>query len=279
MGYLKMLMFAGSVRRLVMIKKIILLLSFLSLFIHAGCTTYDVVQSDLSQPTGEKRLEVINGKYKIAPPDVIEIAVQDNPEIGTRSVIRPDGNVFIPLLGDIYVEGLTPLQVRGEMHKLLGRYMKDLPLESISVQILAFNSKVVYVHSYGAGGISAVPFTGDFTVLDAITQSGFLTRNDNLKKIRVVRGVNDPDKKSQVFAVNVYDIIKKGRAEYNMILRTNDVIYIPPTFLGRIGYKLQDLLFPVKPVGQVGSTIQNAQYNALGFGSTQSRDNRYDSGR
>jgi len=269
MGYLKMLMFAGSVRRLVMIKKIILLLSFLSLFIHAGCTTYDVVQSDLSQPTGEKRLEVINGKYKIAPPDIIEIAVQDNPEIGTRSVIRPDGNVFIPLLGDIYVEGLTPLQVRGEMHKLLGRYMKDLPLESISIQVLGYNSKKVYVISYATGSMIAIPFTGDLTVLDAITNSRLLNRRSNKKGIRITRGVSDPDKKPQVFAVNLNDITKKGRSEYNMVLRPNDIVYIPPTFLGRIGYAVQDVLFPVRPVEQLGRTAAGVQYNALGFGTSK----------
>lgn len=269
MGYLKMLMFAGFVRRLVMIKKIILLLSFLSLFIHAGCTTYDVVQPDLSQQAGEKRLEALNGKYKLSPPDVIEIVVQDNPELGTRSIIRPDGNVFIPLLGDIYVEGLTSLQVRDEMHKLLGRYMKDLPLESISIQVLGYNSKKVYVHSYGTGGIVAVPFTGDLTVLDAITNSGLLTRTSNEKGIRITRGVNDPDKKPQVFAVNLNDIIKKGRSEYNMVLRPNDIVYIPPTMLGRIGYAVRDVLFPVRPVEQLGRTAAGAQYNALGFGATR----------
>ena len=269
MGYSKMLMFAGSVRRLVMIKKIILLLSFLSLFIHAGCTTYDVIQPVLSQQAGEKRLEALNGKYKLSPPDVIEIVVQDNPELGTRSIIRPDGNVFIPLLGDIYVEGLTPLQVRDEMHKLLGRYMKDLPLESISIQVLGYNSKKVYVHSYGTGGIVTVPFTGDLTVLDAITNSGLLTRTSNEKGIRITRGVSDPDKKPQVFAVNLNDIIKKGRSEYNMVLRPNDIVYIPPTILGRIGYALQDALFPVRPVEQLGRTAASAQYNALGFGASR----------
>ena len=58
---------------------------------------------------------------------------------------------FSPLLGDIYIEGLTPLEVREKIHKLLGRYLKELPEEAVSVQITGFNSKQVYIYSYGGG--------------------------------------------------------------------------------------------------------------------------------
>ena len=104
-------------------KTILMLLCF---FAFAGCTNFDKI--DTGAPLiGEKRWEVLNGKYTLAPPDVIEIQVQDNPEIGTRTTISPDGNIFLPLLGDIYVEGLTLLEVRVKVHNLLGRFLKDLP--------------------------------------------------------------------------------------------------------------------------------------------------------
>ena len=273
MGYLKMLIFVKSIKRSTMIKKIILLLSFVSLFVHAGCGSFDKISTDMYQAAyeSENRLEVINGKYKLAPPDVVEIVVSDNPELTTRSIIRPDGNTFIPLIGDIYVEGLTPLEVRKKVHQLLGRYLKGLPEESIAIQILGFNSKRVYVYGYGTG-MRTVPFTGDLTVLDAITQSGLLMSYSNEKKIKVVRGERDPAKKSQRLVLNLNDIIKKGRNENNIILRPDDVIYIPPTILGRIGLAVQDVLFPVQPIGQVGGTVSQAEYNALGFGGYKERD-------
>jgi hypothetical protein len=117
-----------------------------------------------------------------------------------------------------------------------------------------------------------VPFTGDLTVLDAITQSGLLMSYSNEKKIKVVRGERDPAKKSQRLVLNLNDIIKKGRNENNIILRPDDVIYIPPTILGRIGLAVQDVLFPVQPIGQVGTTVESAEYNALGFGGYKDRD-------
>ncbi len=270
MGYLKMQIFVKSVKRAALIKKIILLLSFVSLFVHAGCTSFDKISTDLMQAAyeSENRLEVINGKYKLSPPDVIEIVVSDNPELTTRSLIRPDGNTFIPLIGDVYVEGLTPLEVRKKVHQLLGRYMKGLPEESISVQILGFNSKVVYVYAYGTGMV-AIPFTGDLTALDAITQSALLTSWSNQKKIKIIRGERDPDKKPQRLAFNLNDVVKKGRTENNIVLRPDDVIYIPATIRGRIGLAIQDVLFPTQPLQQLGGVAAGAEYNALGFGGTR----------
>ncbi len=268
MGYLKMLIFVKSIKRSTMIKKIILLLSFVSLFVHAGCTSFDKISTDIHQAAyeSENRLEVINGKYKLSPPDVVEIVVSDNPELTTRSLIRPDGNTFIPLIGDVYVEGLTPLEVRKKVHQLLGRYMKGLPEESVSVQIIGFNSKVVYVYAYGTGMV-AIPFTGDLTAVDAITQSALLTSWSNQKRIKIIRGERNPDKKAQRLVLNLNDVVKKGRTENNIVLRPDDVIYIPATIRGRIGLAIQDVLFPTQPLQQLGGIAAGAEYNALGFGA------------
>ena len=270
MGYLRILIFVKSLKCTGMLKKTILFLSVVSLFVHAGCTSFDKISTDVHQAAydSDRRLEVLNGKYTLSPPDVIEVVVSDNPELGTRSIIRPDGNAFIPLIGDIYVEGLTSLEVRKKVHQLLGRYLKGLPEESISVQILGFNSKRVYVYGYGSG-MQTVPFTGDLTVLDAVTQSGMLMSYSNEKKISVIRGEHDPAKKPQKHVLNLNDVIKKGRIENNIILRPNDIVYIPPTILGRIGLSIQDALFPAQPLQQLGSTAASAEYNALGFGATR----------
>jgi polysaccharide export outer membrane protein len=260
-------MFVKSIKSLALIKKIILLLSFVSLFVHAGCTSFDKISTDVHQAAyeSENRLEVINGKYKLSPPDVIEVVVGDNPELTTRSIIRPDGNIFIPLLGDVYVEGLSSSQVQKKLHKLFGRYIKELPEESISIQVLGFHSKKVYVQSYGTGLVT-IPFTGDLTVLDAITQSALLTSTSNEKKISIIRGQRDSTKNPQRLVLNLNDIVKKGKMEKNIVLKPNDIVYIPPTILGRIGLAVQDVLFPVQPAQQIGVAAQRAQYNALGFG-------------
>lgn len=249
----------------------------LCFLLFAGCTTFDQIESDpafdeiqsgLTLNT-ENRLELLNGTYRVGPPDELQVSVQDNPEVGNSAIIAPDGNFFMPLLGNIYVEGLTLLEIRKKVHNQLGRFLKDLPEESVSVQVVGYNSKKVFVYSYGIGSVQALPFTGDFTVLDAIAQSGALTRRDNFKKIKVVRGTKDPDKKPQRLVLNLNHIIKGGKAEKNIVLRPNDVVYIPPTFLGFIGYKMKDFLFTTQPAQQLGTFYGSTQTTALGFNTNR----------
>ena len=265
---------------MIMIKRIILFLSVVSLFVHAGCTSFDKIQPELYQAAyhGEDRLEVLNGKYVISAPDVIQIAVQDNPGLGTTSVIAPDGNVFIPLLGDVYVDGLTILQLREKMHKLIGRYLKDLPIESISAQVVGYNSKKVFVYNYGATNISPIRFTGNLTIFDVLSQTGYASTG-NKKKITIIRPEMDLAKKPQKFVFNLNDIMKKGRAENNLILRHNDIIYIPPTIFGRITVAIGKVLEPLRPVAEVGETYQDMKYDSLGFSDASDSGSRGGSSR
>ena len=255
-----------------MVKIILVFVSVIIVFIHTGCTSIGTIPDEIAQGVGEdveNRLEAINGTYVLSPPDGVSITVNDNPDLNTGAIIRPDGNITFPLLGDVYIEGLTPLEVREKIHKLLGRYLKDLPEESVSVQVVAFNSKKVYIYDYG-GGIREIPFTGNLTVLDAITQSGLLSRTSNQRRITVIRGESDTVEKPQRLTVNLKKIIKEGKTAKNIVLRPNDVIYIPPTLSGRLGFIVQDILNPVKPAQELGRAAGSVQYNAMGFSGSGS---------
>ncbi len=252
--------------KIIMVKIIFVLVSIIIVFIHTGCTSFDKISDEITQDS-ENRLEALNGTYKLSPPDAVSITVNDNPDLDTDVVIRPDGNITFPLLGDVYIEGLTPLEVREKMHKLLGRYLKELPEESVSVQVTGFNSKKVYIYDYG-NGITEIPFTGDLTVLDAITQSGLLSRTANQRGIKVVRGESDTVEKPQRLNVNLKKIIKEGKTAKNIILRPNDIIYLPPTILGRVGFLIKDVLNPVQPAGQAIRAADTTQYGRTGGGST-----------
>ncbi len=114
-----------------------------------------------------------------------------------------------------------------------------------------------------------IPFTGDLTVLEAITQSGLLTNSVKRRSITIIRGESDTVEKPQKLKVNMVDITNKGKTERNIILRPNDVVYLPPTILGRVGFAIKDILNPVQPARQLGNTAGNFQYNQMGFGGQQ----------
>ncbi|MBI5788226.1 MAG: polysaccharide biosynthesis/export family protein, partial [Candidatus Schekmanbacteria bacterium] len=46
-------------------------------------------------------------KYSLGPEDVIEISVWKEPELTKQIVVRPDGKITYPLIGEIQAAGLT----------------------------------------------------------------------------------------------------------------------------------------------------------------------------
>jgi polysaccharide export outer membrane protein len=261
---------------IVMVKRILVFVSMIVMvFFHAGCTSYDVIPETITQSIGEdveNRLEAINGTYTLSPPDGIQVTVNDNPDLNTGATIRPDGNITFPLLGDVYIEGLTPLEIREKIHKLLGRYLKELPLEAVSVTVSGFNSKRVYIYSLGAG-IRPLPFTGDLTILRAVAQSGMLNSSTKRKGIKIIRPISDTNGTPQKRVIDLDDLIRRGEIVDNIVLRPNDIIYIPPTLTGRLGYYVQNILSPTRSAQQLGGAYQRYQFNQFGL-TGQGQGNR-----
>jgi hypothetical protein len=57
-----------------------------------------------------------------------------------------------------------------------------------------------------------------------------------------------------VVIVNLTKMMEKGNLSQNVLLKPNDVIYVPPNPLAAIGLAVQQLLLPIQPATQ---TIQS----------------------
>ncbi len=66
-----------------MIRKTILFISIITVFLHTGCTSFDKISVDRAHQykDADNRLEAINGTYSLSPPDVVSINVSDNPDL------------------------------------------------------------------------------------------------------------------------------------------------------------------------------------------------------
>lgn len=244
------------------------------IYLVGGCTPYREIKTRMLTYRGvENKLEVINGTYRMGAADVVAISVMGNPDLTTAQArIRPDGNITVGLIGDIYVEGLTPNEAGDKLHKFFQQYLRDLPRESVMVEVVGFFSKKIYVFSYGRGE-RQLPFTGDNTVVDAISASGLLGITSAPRRIMVVRGEPDLQKLPMKLKVNLVDIVVKGKNDKNIPLRENDIVYIPANVFGRVGYATQLLFFPLSSllgIGQVAGTAALAATvgptGLIGFG-------------
>jgi polysaccharide export outer membrane protein len=190
--------------------------------------------------------------YRLQAPDEIAITVLPQSELDRTVTIRPDGKISLPLIGDVFVEGMTPMEASEKLTEEFSKYVKN---PSVTVIVTGFNSKKVYV----IGEVlrqGPQPYTGDMTAFEAVEEAGSFTRRAAMWRVIIVRGdLKDP----QVIDVNLREVIKKGVKTKDLYVQPGDIVYIPPTGFAAAGYAVEQVLFPFLPVLGVGTSLNAVQ--------------------
>jgi len=79
--------------------------------------------------------------YIIGVEDALRVVVWGEPELSVAVRVRPDGQITVPLVNDITVVGLTPMQVRELIMERLGTFIRD---PNVTVIVDEINSFRVY---------------------------------------------------------------------------------------------------------------------------------------
>ena len=194
---------------------IIRVLLLLSITVGLGCFKPDVII-----PPGPPEEGFILG-----PEDVIEVVVWRTPDLSRQVVIRPDGKISLPLIGDVLASGLTADSLASSIADRFKEY-KENP--SVSINVLEVNSYYVFI----VGEISApgkLQFKTYTTLLQAISLAGgftqFASRNDML----VIRNLITADAKIKELRIPIRydDLISEEGAAYNITLKSGDTIIVP----------------------------------------------------
>lgn len=146
-------------------------------------------------------------------------------QIAGEKIVGPDGTVNLGTYGSVYVAGLTLAEVQDAVEAQLSKTLLD---PRVSVDVFAYNSKVFYIVSQGAGlgdGITRVPITGNETVLDAIAQVNGLSRLAS-KKIWIARPVPGARKCEQILPVNWNEITSSAGSATNYQILPGDRVFI-----------------------------------------------------
>jgi polysaccharide export outer membrane protein len=140
--------------------------------------------------------------------------------MSTDAVVRPDGQISIPLLNDLQAAGLTPDQLRATIEKAASKYVAE---PNATVIVKAINSRKVHIlgNVIKAG---TFPLAGDTTVLQLIAQAGGLQEWADSKHITVMR---KEDGKDTVLSFNYKDVVKQKNLQQNVVLKPGDTVIVP----------------------------------------------------
>ena len=226
----------------------------------AGCYTPEWTDIDQAMSRHklralEKRFEQFNGTYQIGIPDTLDISVPDHPDLSGTYELRPDGNITFMLLGDVYAEGLTPMQLAEVLAKQLERFVKKV---EVYVTVTGFSSKRIYVFDRTAGSNGrAVGFTGDMSVLDVLAETSGWNRNVRSGKIRLIR---DNPEKPEIYRIRG-DRLVRGDMTTNVLVKENDMVYLPAHLGAEIAYAAELFGQPFRAIVQGLGDIGEAPFS------------------
>lgn len=153
-----------------------------------------------------------------------------------------DGTIFVPYIGSVYVLGMKEQELGAMVaQRLGGRMNMALSLQSRIIS----TGKGFYMFGEVERAARYVPMSqGDITLLDVMAKAP-ITDLANLGRVKVIK----PDAQDPlVVVVNVREIIETGNTTFNLRIDNQDIIYIPPTFLGHIARFVEKLLQPIGAV-------------------------------
>jgi len=156
--------------------------------------------------------------YRLGPEDVIQVFVWKQPELSTTVVIRPDGKVSLPLLGELEATSKTAMQLQEEVTKRLLQYVAD-PM--VNVIVKEVNSPRISVLGQ-VNKPDRYPIRQRLTVLDAIALAGGFTDFAKRDKVTIIRN-SGPDKAR--IQVNLKKVVQDGRGEVYYV-EPLDTIYV-----------------------------------------------------
>ena len=164
-------------------------------------------------------------EYRIGVLDELEIRFQYHERFNDSVTVRPDGRITLENIGEIYVAGMTPL----ELDQLITEsYAKIVHDPEVTVFVRGFASRWVYVLGEvdKPGVLELKP---NMTALQAMASVGGPMRGAKLNSVMVLRR-NQAGALSSI-RLDLSRAAIKETAIQDLQLRPQDIVYVPRTFI------------------------------------------------
>ena len=166
--------------------------------------------------------------YKLTPGDVLSIQLWAYPEItpplpdndnirASGYPIDPNGNVQLPLIGQIRVAGKTLAETNRYMRSQFAKYLKH---PDVVVRVISYEGQRYFVNGQ-------VLKSGQYTLNDqpislytALGQAGGIdTKTADNTNIQLIRN-------GKTYKLNTIELEKKGLSLHNLLIQPNDTIFV-----------------------------------------------------
>src|SRR6185436_3629632 len=181
--------------------------------------------SVVSKEALDEAVKPVSKEFLLGAEDVLEVTVCRNQDLSRTVVVRPDGKISLPLIGDIQASGMNASQVAAKIAVRLTEF-KENP--NVSVSLKEVNSYFIYV----LGEIlkpGKYPLKSYATVLQGVSMAGGFTPFASKNRMQVIRThTNEDGKENQIRIPVPFNELVSGKGDIeNFILKSGDTIVVP----------------------------------------------------
>lgn len=158
--------------------------------------------------------------YRIQPGDVLVVSVWKEQDLMSDVLVRPDGGMSFPLVGDVRASGRTIDELRTLIDERLSKFIPD---PSVTIAVKQIGGNRIYV-------LGKVNRPGEFTfsqpidVMQALSLAGGATSFAALDDIQILRREGGKQSARRFR----YSEVERGRGlEQNILLKSGDTVVVP----------------------------------------------------
>ena len=201
----------------------------------AGCATVDspdLPNVEVLDESGDSyefsALAPAKPGYILNTQDEFEVNFLFEKQLSARVKVRPDGAVSLPIVDDVRVAGLTPMEVDSMLTAAYATYFKD---PELTVNVVTFAPEQVYVLGEVRNS-KAIKLVPGMTIIQALAEAGGPVYGANLGSVVVLRRVGAD--KAVARRVDLDAVLGGDGSAWDLLLAPSDVIYVPATFVAEL---------------------------------------------
>ena len=220
--------------------------------------TIFVGASVLPRPVLAQTAPRLGADYRLGVGDELQVTVSNHPDVNSSLVVRPDGKITLPRVGDLMAAGKTTAQLSVEIERILAR-----TLNNARVQVIVQTAAPRQARIIGAvKAPNAYQVKPNSRIVDLISLAGGLNTKAERISGRVIRG-------GRVIPFDVRAAIANPTGKANIAIRPDDLVQLDAvefarqlTVTGNIAapgaFDLDENLNVTRLLALAGGTTENA---------------------
>ena len=157
--------------------------------------------------------------YVLGSSDVISINLTDTDDIDGAYTIDPNGDIDLPFIGKIKIEGMDINKAQNNLISILGKYYKNPELQ---IEIDEYNSSKIYILGAVRNQLTINLDQKPIRLIDAAVQADFSPNSQD--KLLGSKGLLRRD--NQVYKINLNKVFQSVNPKENFYLKKDDVLFI-----------------------------------------------------